>query len=219
MATCVRCDSEIPAARLRGQTPGRVKFCSNLCRSTYQKEQYALANERVYISPGKTGAVSELVVCADLLRREYEVFRSVSQDCSCDIIILKDGRFIRIEVRTGAINLDGSINYAQKPYDIGRSDITAVVLRGREVVYIPPLDTLQAPVIVQTVPEGAAPQIVAPQPAARETGDRRQETGDGTPAAPRPLIIIHHQSSDGHQTITGSGACAVGGSVARRCGK
>jgi hypothetical protein len=70
----------------------------------------------------------------------------------------------------------------------------------------------QAPVIVQTVPEGAAPQFVAPQPAqAAPVGEAAQ--------APRPLIIIHHQSSDGHQTITGSGACAVGGSVARRCGK
>lgn len=71
----------------------------------------------------------------------------------------------------------------------------------------------QAPMIVQTVPNDAAPQIVAPQPAPQAA-----PVGEAAPA-PRPLIIVHHQSNDGHQTITGSGACAVGGSVARRCGK
>lgn len=71
---------------------------------------------------------------------------------------------------------------------------------------------ISAPIVAQTVPEGAAPQNVAPQPA------QAAPVGEAAPA-PRPLIIVHHQSDDGHQVITGSGACAVGGSVARRCGK
>lgn len=72
---------------------------------------------------------------------------------------------------------------------------------------------ISAPIVVQTVPNDAAPQIVSQQPA-----QQAAPVGEVAPA-PRPLIIVHHQSDDGHQTITGSGACAVGGSVARRCGK
>lgn len=118
----------------------KKKYCSNQCRRSEQKERYAVLNDRANISPGKVGAVAELIVSADLLRKGYEVFRSVSQDCSCDLVILKAGRFIRVEVRTGYVNTDGSVGYAKKPSDVGRSDATAIVLRGRDVVYSCPID-------------------------------------------------------------------------------
>jgi len=109
---------------------------------TYQKKKHKELNERVDISYGKTGAVSELLVCADLLRRGHEVFRSVSQDCSCDMVILSRDKFYRIEVRTGWILESGRIGFSHKKSDEGRYDIMAVVLRGRDIIYTPSLDVL-----------------------------------------------------------------------------
>lgn len=48
--------------------------------------------------------MGELVVCADLIRRGYEVFRAVAGNQSCDLIAMKtiNGkvRRLRVEVKT-----------------------------------------------------------------------------------------------------------------------
>lgn len=72
------------------------RYCSDQCRPSVHP---GLAKQ-LGISCGKVGAIAELVVCADLIRRGFEVFRSVSQDCSCDLIVLKDGQAQRVEVKT-----------------------------------------------------------------------------------------------------------------------
>ena len=79
---------------------------------------------------GKAGAVSELLVCADLLNRGYEVFRSVSQSCSCDIVAYKDSKYIAIEIRTGTVTYSGYIGYSWKDKDVDRSMVVAVVVRN-----------------------------------------------------------------------------------------
>ncbi len=54
----------------------------------------------------KNGTISELMVCADLLSKGYEVFRSVSPTASFDLVAHKRNKngthkLIRIEVTTG----------------------------------------------------------------------------------------------------------------------
>lgn len=71
-----------------------------------------------------------------------------------------------------------------------------------------------APIVVQNVPQGEAPQpVVIPQPAPVA------QSVDAPAVAPaqKPVVIILHQ---GYQqpVITGSGACAAA-KGARRCGK
>ena len=46
------------------------------------------------------GAIAELRVGVDLLSKGYHVFRSESPGCPCDIVAIKDGECIKIEVRT-----------------------------------------------------------------------------------------------------------------------
>jgi len=48
------------------------------------------------------GAHSELVACAWLLRRGYEVFRNVSQHGLIDLIAMKDGKTLFIDVKTAS---------------------------------------------------------------------------------------------------------------------
>jgi hypothetical protein len=88
----------------------------------------------IRLSTGKRGAISEMLVASDLLDRGYEVFRSVSQDCSCDLLALKDGKASRIEVRTGYSNKGGTVGCSISEKDFGRFDILAIVLDGR-IIY------------------------------------------------------------------------------------
>ncbi len=90
---------------------------------------------------GTIGAIGELAAGADLLRRGYEVFRALSPACSCDLIALRDGRLLRIEVRTGTRNLrTGHVAWSKSPADKARSDHYCVVLgAGTELIYDPPL--------------------------------------------------------------------------------
>jgi PD-(D/E)XK endonuclease len=87
---------------------------------------------------GTVGAVNELRVCIDLLARGFEVFRSVSPASSCDLAVLKDGRLLRVEVRTAHVNADGVPQFSKKDGD--ENDHYAAVVRGK-IIYIPELET------------------------------------------------------------------------------
>jgi hypothetical protein len=117
------------------------EYCTTTCRKAHHKQKYAYTSLAPNLSSSNTGAVSELIVCADLLKKGYEVFRSVSATCSCDVIALRDGICTRIEVRSAQIRLDN--NGATVPYnakDFGRQDVVATLtILGDVTYYVPTL--------------------------------------------------------------------------------
>jgi hypothetical protein len=84
------------------------------------------------------GAIGELKVCVDLLKKGYAVFRSVSPACFCDLVIAKDGRLTTVEVRTGKRNARGELSY---PHE-NRAEVMAIVLPD-EIIYLPELERKQ----------------------------------------------------------------------------
>jgi len=106
-------------------------YCSKNC-STYRQTYPGL-------SRGTAGAISELIVCADLLKKGYEVFRAVSQSCSCDLLISKNGVIKRLEVRT-ASGKEENPSFPIHPRDRGKQDHFAAVLNEKPI-YIPPLES------------------------------------------------------------------------------
>jgi len=94
-----------------------------------------------------SGAIAELEVCAKLLRKGFEVYRSVSPASSCDLIAFnkKKNELFRVEVRTGKIRKDGEITYPTSNCD--KYDIMAVFIKKSEfnskvknkIVFIPEL--------------------------------------------------------------------------------
>lgn len=99
------------------------------------------------LSSGTVGAVSELLTCVDLLQRGFEVFRAVSPACSCDLAILKDGRLLRVEVRTGAVyeKQDGTVGHYLVRPDKEKSDILAIVDRqSGTITYEPAFEDVAA---------------------------------------------------------------------------
>lgn len=124
---CVQCKAAIPFEREKR----RAKYCSDLCKVARQKEQWREQNERpeIRIASGTVGAIGELRAAAELLSKGYEVFRAVSQSCSCDLAILKDDELLRVEVRTGFYSPNGKLSYnrGRDRASSAKYDVMAVV--------------------------------------------------------------------------------------------
>ena len=123
MHTCKCCGKEIPAKRLYYNS----EYCSNYCRSRSKYLTFRTINPKSSLPTATVGAVSELVVCCELLKMGYEVFRAVSPACSCDIAILKNKILTRVEVRSGCILPSGKITFATSSNE--RYDIMAIVTK------------------------------------------------------------------------------------------
>jgi hypothetical protein len=133
---CRYCSQPIPADRLRFH----AVFCSSTCRSASHKSNYRSLNILTGLSSGTVGAISELVVTTMLLQMGYDLFRAVSPACSCDLIAVTAGHSWRIEVRTGSYSPIGTPIYGWSGKDHVRSDVLAVVVNGRDVIFKPTSD-------------------------------------------------------------------------------
>lgn len=134
---CRQCARAVPESRLawngNGELMASARFCSPACERTFR---LALNGEGLNIASGKIGAVHELWVSADLLARGYEVFRSVSQCASCDLVALRDGQAIRVEVRSAKRSLaTGKLDKPITAKDRGRYDVAAFVERNGRITY------------------------------------------------------------------------------------
>lgn len=109
-----------------------AKYCGEDCRPQYKKPFPGL-------NTGQVGAIGELRVCTDLLARGFEVFRSVSPACSCDLIALKNGAMLRIEVRTACKTRDNKVQFPGDINDKGKQDHFAAVLPD-QIIYLPNLE-------------------------------------------------------------------------------
>ena len=95
------------------------RFCAPMCQRTTNRPA---DNWRSEVGAGVSGAYAELSAAGELLRRGFWVFRNVSPHGPCDLIALKSGRAIRVEVKTQvpyARVLPKSKNYTQGiDYDV-----------------------------------------------------------------------------------------------------
>lgn len=106
-------------------------YCSNECCVKKYKEQRVDLD----LSTGIKGAISELFVCQDLLKKGFEVYRSISQCSSRDIIAIKDNKTYDIEVRTGCIGIDGNKLFGK--HNIKAVYTAIVINKMTEIVYEP----------------------------------------------------------------------------------
>jgi hypothetical protein len=74
--------------------------------------------------PAKAGSISELLVCADLMAKGWDVYRAMDATCSCDLMCVKTGAVIRIEVKTGTRERGRALSLHTK---IGKFDVLALV--------------------------------------------------------------------------------------------
>lgn len=136
VALCAHCQQPIPPkGSYRGGS--ERKYCSKNCVTVAERVRRYGPDYQVIPSASR-GAVSELLVCAHLLTRGYEVFRAQSAACSCDLIALRSGQMYRIEVRSATRNLNGQLTYPWRDQkDLGRSDVLATVEPNGTITYMP----------------------------------------------------------------------------------
>lgn len=127
--TCVVCKNYFETSK-RQQV-----FCSKLCGDKVYS-RITLPGETV--PTGSVGAASELRVATDLLLRGFEVFRSVSQCASCDLVALKNGQVLRVEVRTGYVHFKTGKRTTLRPKTNSKYDLFAVNYADG-IIYEPPL--------------------------------------------------------------------------------
>lgn len=112
----------------------RQKYCSKKCSAEANRFD---CSSGLGLSTGTVGAIAELEISTDLLKKGYEVFRALSPSCSCDILILKNGVSRKIEVRSGSRTKTGKLIHPNKNF---RADMWAIfVHRTKEIIYIPEL--------------------------------------------------------------------------------
>lgn len=123
------------------------RYCSNLCARKDYTDRYDLPVSSG-LSTGTIGAISELVVAADLMRRGFEVYRALSPASSCDLLAQpRGGSQLRIEVRTGYLSpaTGRPIFPRNKRESEHLLDHYAIVLRDGVIVYDPPLSIMPQP--------------------------------------------------------------------------
>lgn len=136
---CGFCEKPILVPNLKGR-----KFCSSRCRQQNATAERKKQNPHIgSVSRNHLGAASEMVVAADLLRRGYPVFRSMTHQSPFDLVVMVGSKLYRVEVKTGYKDRNGRI-YSGHTFEkalVGRFDVLAEVV-GAEVAYKPRLESL-----------------------------------------------------------------------------
>lgn len=91
------------------------------------------------LSSNVSGAVAEMLVCVDLMRRGLDVYRSVSPSGRCDVVAIcrTTGAVNRIEVKCGLRDKAGRVKCQVGKHN--SFDTLAIFVGDAEIVYQPPL--------------------------------------------------------------------------------
>lgn len=97
------------------------------------------------MNPNHIGDVTEATIVATLLKRGERVLRPVSPSSRYDLVIEREGRFLRVQCKTGRLrngaitfrtcNGNGSIKSKARRYD-GEVDIFAVYCPDNDKCYL-----------------------------------------------------------------------------------
>lgn len=112
-------------------------YCSNACKVEKQRVGRDEINtgRANGVSSGVVGGMHEMLVCVDLLRRGFYVYRSVTQSAPFDLMVSKNGVNFAVEVTTGSFNASGS--YYKPSKDRSKFDCLAVVMHDGRIFYEP----------------------------------------------------------------------------------
>lgn len=113
----------------------RRKFCTVKCQKEFFNNGMSSGMKALGVSTATVGAIQELTVAVDLLRRGLPVFRALSPSCPCDLAILDGDKLIRVEVATGTASLTSANNHIKMRTDRHKFDILAVVVHSGKIMY------------------------------------------------------------------------------------
>lgn len=125
---CVVCDTSFKSVQ------PNAKYCDKKCeRFFYGKKHGRLMEDN--IPTGTVGAISELRVASHLMSIGLSVFRAMSPQCACDLIVMENkGKTYRVEVKTGYRSpASGNIVHPKTTND--NFDFLAVFIRKEDKIF------------------------------------------------------------------------------------
>lgn len=136
LANCANC---LEAFKL---VQPKQKYCSRQCRKAGEQAAYRRLNHPVSGLPTATiGAMHELAVAIDLLKKGYSVYSSLSASSPGDLVIMNGGKTAKlVEVTTGKRSPTGNLTYPAHKKHSGTFDLIAVVEPNGRITYLPELD-------------------------------------------------------------------------------
>lgn len=142
MKKCVFCGEQYQE-HSNGSAGARSKYCSWECskkassKRNVEKRRKINLGSRLGLSGGKIGKISEYVVAVDLIKKGWDVYTAFEDTHIFDILAIKDGKQIRVEVKTGILLPSGRKIHKTKKGQVGHHDILAVVTNLSEIDYHP----------------------------------------------------------------------------------
>lgn len=124
---CERCGTEFMGR-------ARKRFCTVKCQRAIVREHYAAQNP--HGTPrALVGAMHELTVAADLMRRGFFVFRAMGPHSPGDLFAVKGATRLLVEVTTGGRTRHGRLTYPK--HEKTPFDVLAVVEKNGTLTYLP----------------------------------------------------------------------------------
>lgn len=112
----------------------QTKCCSEECRKLYRQYHDKRVGFFPHINGNTVGAITEIEIAADLMKKGYFVFRALSPACFCDLIAIKNNKFLKIECRTGyQSEITEHISFSKKSH--GDVNCFAVYLANKNKIY------------------------------------------------------------------------------------
>jgi len=118
------------------------KYCCAKCMRAANASRLAAVPGHG-LSPATLGAAHELVVCVDLMRKGFSVYRSVSPSAPFDLVAARGVDLKRVEVTTGSIYYNDAEEratfrtYHNKHGQEHKYDILAIVTHDGAITYSP----------------------------------------------------------------------------------
>jgi len=112
----------------------------NIKRQSKKRQELNLG-ARLKLQGGVIGKINENIVAIDLLKRGFSVYIAYEDTHPFDLLALKNGKYTRVEVKTGIILPSGlrtaSGKYKTKPEN---HDVLAVVYNLADIIYTPDIE-------------------------------------------------------------------------------
>jgi len=116
------------------------KFCSKYCCRRYHSKLNNEKSTHNARSKGSLGAAVESIICGDLLLKGFDVYRAVTPNALCDLVIIKGKEVLRVEVKTCLIyKKTGRMYYAS--HNPENYDILALYhVQTKTIIYKPEIN-------------------------------------------------------------------------------
>jgi|CXWL01.1.fsa_nt_gi predicted nucleic acid-binding Zn ribbon protein len=91
------------------------KTCSEDCQIKRVRRLTGREAHHQLLPSATVGAMSEMIIAIELMKKGYAVFRALSAACFCDLVVSKGNSIYKIECRTGYLNMQSkSLAYSTK---------------------------------------------------------------------------------------------------------